>query len=55
MADADGRTSAAFAVGPSLFSPDRFHPSSDGYAVIADALLHTLARVAEARGWIGGQ
>jgi lysophospholipase L1-like esterase len=32
-------TSLAFAADPSLFSPDRFHPSSAGYAVIAAALL----------------
>jgi lysophospholipase L1-like esterase len=34
-----GMTSAAgFAVEASLFSADRFHPSSSGYAVIAEAL-----------------
>jgi lysophospholipase L1-like esterase len=38
VADADGATSAAFAADPRLFSADRFHPSSAGYAVIADAL-----------------
>ncbi|WP_327001986.1 hypothetical protein OHA72_43730 [Dactylosporangium sp. NBC_01737] len=34
-----GRSAAAFAAEPALFSPDRFHPSSAGYAVIATALL----------------
>ncbi len=38
VADADGHTSAAFAADPALFSADRFHPSSAGYAVIADAV-----------------
>jgi lysophospholipase L1-like esterase len=38
VADADGATSAAFAADPGLFSADRFHPSSAGYAVIARAL-----------------
>jgi lysophospholipase L1-like esterase len=38
VADADGTTSAAFAADSRLFSADRFHPSSAGYAVIADAL-----------------
>jgi lysophospholipase L1-like esterase len=33
-----GRSAAAFAAEPALFSPDRFHPSSAGYAVIATAL-----------------
>jgi len=38
LADADAATSEAFAADPALFSADRFHPSSAGYAVIADAL-----------------
>ena len=38
VADADGATSAAFAADSRLFSADRFHPSSAGYAVIANAL-----------------
>ncbi len=38
VADADGATSAAFVRDPRLFSVDRFHPSSAGYAVIAAAL-----------------
>ena len=39
VADADQRASRAFAADPSLFSADLFHPSSAGYAVIADCLL----------------
>jgi len=38
-ADPDLVASRAFASDPSLFSADRFHPSSAGYAVIASALL----------------
>jgi lysophospholipase L1-like esterase len=38
VADAEGATSAAFAADRALFSADRFHPSSAGYAVIAGAL-----------------
>ncbi len=39
VADGDSTTSRAFAADPALFSGDRFHPSSRGYAVIAEALL----------------
>lgn len=42
VADPDGRASHAFATDASLFSADRFHPSSAGYAVIADAVLPAL-------------
>lgn len=42
VADADQRASRAFASDPTLFSADRFHPSSAGYAVIADSLLPAL-------------
>jgi lysophospholipase L1-like esterase len=42
VADPDQRASRAFATDPSLFSADRFHPSSAGYAVIADSLLPAL-------------
>jgi lysophospholipase L1-like esterase len=42
VADPDGRASRAFANDSSLFSADRFHPSSAGYAVIAEAVLPTL-------------
>ena len=38
VADCDHGTAAAFSADRSLFSADRFHPSSAGYAVIADAL-----------------
>ncbi|MCW2835315.1 MAG: lipolytic protein family [Nocardioides sp.] len=47
VADADQRASRAFAGDPSLFSADRFHPSSAGYAVIADALLPALLVAAD--------
>lgn len=42
VADSDQRASQAFAVDSSLFSADRFHPSSAGYAVIADSLMPTV-------------
>ena len=38
VADVEGTTAARFASDPALFSADRFHPSSAGYAVIAAAL-----------------
>ena len=38
VADESAASSRAFATEPSLFSSDRFHPSSAGYAVIAAAL-----------------
>ena len=47
IADPDQRASRAFATDPSLFSVDRFHPSSAGYAVIADSLLPVLVDAAE--------
>jgi lysophospholipase L1-like esterase len=50
LADADGATTRAFERDPSLFSGDRFHPSSAGYAVIADALLPVVLHAARARG-----
>ena len=44
-----GMTSAAgFAVNASLFSADRFHPSSAGYAIIASALAPTVRKAATA-------
>lgn len=46
VADEDGATSSAFASDPTLFSADLFHPSSAGYAVIADAVLPTLLAAA---------
>jgi phospholipase/lecithinase/hemolysin len=47
VADPDQRASRAFAADPSLFSADRFHPSSAGYAVIADSLLPVLVEAAQ--------
>jgi lysophospholipase L1-like esterase len=38
VADPEGRTSMQFSRNTALFSADRFHPSSEGYAVIAQAL-----------------
>ncbi|CAM3678360.1 SGNH/GDSL hydrolase family protein [Nocardioides zeicaulis] len=46
VADPDGRASHAFAADAALFSADRFHPSSAGYAVIADAILPALEETA---------
>jgi lysophospholipase L1-like esterase len=44
IADEEAGTSTAFRADPHLFSADRFHPSSAGYAVIAERLLpHVLA------------
>jgi lysophospholipase L1-like esterase len=39
----------AFAADPAMFSADRFHPSSDGYARIAAALVPTVLAAARAR------
>jgi lysophospholipase L1-like esterase len=41
-------SAAGFAVDPGLFSADRFHPSSEGYAVIAAALAPTVRAAASA-------
>ena len=49
VADPDQRASRAFATDPSLFSADRFHPSSAGYAVIADSLLPVVLQAVEER------
>ncbi|MFL6108986.1 MAG: SGNH/GDSL hydrolase family protein [Marmoricola sp.] len=46
LADPDQRASRAFATDRSLFSADRFHPSSAGYAVIADSLLPAVVQAA---------
>jgi len=46
VADPAQQASRAFAADSSLFSADRFHPSSAGYAVIADCLLPVLAEAA---------
>ena len=41
--------SAAFGIDPALFSTDRFHPSSAGYAHIAQALVPHVVAAAHAR------
>ena len=41
--------SARFAADPSLFSADRFHPSSAGYALVAEALAPQVLRLAADR------
>ncbi|KQS72147.1 SGNH/GDSL hydrolase family protein [Modestobacter sp. Leaf380] len=38
-----------FRAQPALFSADRFHPSSSGYALIAEALLPVVRSIARAR------
>ncbi len=48
VADVGGSSSAGFAADPALFSPDRFHPSSAGYALIAGALAPTVRAAASA-------
>jgi lysophospholipase L1-like esterase len=48
VADIGITSAAGFAVDPGLFSADRFHPSSAGYAVIASALV-PVVRAAAAR------
>ena len=48
VADATASTSAAFGSDRTLFSRDRFHPSSAGYAVIARALVPTVLEAASA-------
>jgi lysophospholipase L1-like esterase len=49
VADLHASTSRAFAADPALFSADRFHPSSRGYAVIAEALAPVVVEAAAAR------
>jgi lysophospholipase L1-like esterase len=51
IADADATTSGAFDADATLFSADRFHPSSAGYAVIAGQLL---PHVLDAAGAVNG-
>jgi lysophospholipase L1-like esterase len=50
VADAPATTSASFAADATLFSRDRFHPSSAGYAVIAEALLPAVLAAASTAG-----
>jgi lysophospholipase L1-like esterase len=49
VADHDHATARTFAADRSLFCADRFHPSSAGYAVIADALYPAVAAALAAR------
>jgi lysophospholipase L1-like esterase len=49
FADVGPQVGAAFAADPGLFSADRFHPSSAGYALIAEALAPTVLAAARAR------
>lgn len=50
VADPDASTAAAFATDPALFSRDRFHPSSAGYAMIAKDLAPAVRAAASACG-----
>ncbi|MDX6327479.1 MAG: hypothetical protein QOK15_3833 [Nocardioidaceae bacterium] len=49
VADSAAETSVAFGRDGSLFSADRFHPSSAGYAVICRALLPVVLEAVQAR------
>jgi len=49
FADIGPAVGAAFAADPQLFSADRFHPSSAGYARIVAALAPTVVAAARAR------
>ena len=49
MAPVAPELSARFAADPALFSADRFHPSSAGYALVADALAPHLVELAARR------
>ena len=48
VADSAAASAAAFASDPALFAGDRFHPSSAGYGVIADALAPAVLAAARA-------
>jgi lysophospholipase L1-like esterase len=48
VADLDAGSATGFAIDASLFSADRFHPSSAGYEVIATALAPTVHAAARA-------
>ncbi len=50
VADIGQDSSTGFATDPALFSADRFHPSSAGYAVIASALTPAVLAAAAAIG-----
>jgi lysophospholipase L1-like esterase len=49
FADVGPAVGAAFAADPALFSADRFHPSSEGYARIAQVLAPHVLAAARAR------
>jgi lysophospholipase L1-like esterase len=49
VAAVSGEVARAFAADPALFSADRFHPSSAGYARIAGALAPVVLAAARAR------
>ena len=49
VAAVPGAVTAAFGTDPALFSADRFHPSSAGYAHIAQALVPHVVGAAHAR------
>jgi lysophospholipase L1-like esterase len=49
VADHDHATSRLFAADRTLFAADRFHPSSAGYSVIAEALFPMVARAVAIR------
>jgi lysophospholipase L1-like esterase len=55
VADRDHATARAFAADRSLFCADRFHPSSAGYAMIADALHPAVVAALAAREERTGQ
>lgn len=50
VAPVSAALSQAFAADPALFSADRLHPSSAGYALVADALAPHLVELAARRG-----
>jgi len=49
VADIAAEVGRAFVADPAMFSGDRFHPSSAGYARIAAALAPTVVAAAQAR------
>jgi lysophospholipase L1-like esterase len=53
IADGEASTSGAFSADLSLFSADRFHPSSAGYALIAQGLLPQVIEAARAVADLG--
>ena len=49
VADIGDVVGRAFAADPAMFSADRFHPSTAGYARIAEALIPHVVQAAVAR------